>query len=147
MILQKEIRQLAISWDVPPDTVDKDYVLGHFLAGCHHHFGDQLIFKGGTCLRKCYFPNYRFSEALDFSSRAGDFELTDGLIQQVCQNIQDHCGIRFHSEGIEPLLHNDQLKGYQVKIRYWGVNHSKNEPDLQRNLISITKYQNWYMFR
>jgi len=30
MILQKEIIQKAQKWKVPPDTVDKDYVLGHF---------------------------------------------------------------------------------------------------------------------
>ncbi|HYT55213.1 MAG TPA: nucleotidyl transferase AbiEii/AbiGii toxin family protein [Verrucomicrobiae bacterium] len=23
---------------------------------------DRLIFKGGTALKKCYFPDYRFSE-------------------------------------------------------------------------------------
>lgn len=27
------------------------------------------MFKGGTCLRKVYFPGYRFSEDLDFTSR------------------------------------------------------------------------------
>jgi predicted nucleotidyltransferase component of viral defense system len=36
-----------------------------------------LIFKGGTCLRKCYFPNYRFSEDLDFTSTDATFELTE----------------------------------------------------------------------
>jgi predicted nucleotidyltransferase component of viral defense system len=29
---------------------------------------DSLVFKGGTCLRKCYFHDYRFSEDLDFTS-------------------------------------------------------------------------------
>jgi len=28
------------------------------------------VFKGGTCLRKAYFPGYRFSEDLDYTSRA-----------------------------------------------------------------------------
>ncbi|MBW6474015.1 MAG: nucleotidyl transferase AbiEii/AbiGii toxin family protein [Anaerolineaceae bacterium] len=28
----------------------------------------NLVFKGGTCLRKCYFPDYRFSENLDFTA-------------------------------------------------------------------------------
>ena len=28
---------------------------------------DRLIFKGGTALKKCYFPDYRFSEDLDFT--------------------------------------------------------------------------------
>jgi len=28
---------------------------------------DRLFFKGGTALKKCYFPDYRFSEDLDFT--------------------------------------------------------------------------------
>ena len=28
---------------------------------------DQLAFKGGTALKKCYFSDYRFSEDLDFT--------------------------------------------------------------------------------
>lgn len=27
----------------------------------------RLLFKGGTALKKCYFPEYRFSEDLDFT--------------------------------------------------------------------------------
>jgi predicted nucleotidyltransferase component of viral defense system len=27
----------------------------------------NFIFKGGTCLKKCYFEDYRFSEDLDFT--------------------------------------------------------------------------------
>ena len=66
MIRQKEIRDKAMEWGVPPDTADKDYVLGHFLAGFHDYYNEELILKGGTCLRKCWFPGYRFSEDLDF---------------------------------------------------------------------------------
>lgn len=29
------------------------------------------MFKGGTCLRKCYFETYRFSEDLDFNVVGG----------------------------------------------------------------------------
>ncbi|WP_394346518.1 nucleotidyl transferase AbiEii/AbiGii toxin family protein [Sphingobacterium psychroaquaticum] len=36
---------------------------------------DFLFFKGGTCLSKCYFPNYRFSENLDFTSINTEFKL------------------------------------------------------------------------
>jgi predicted nucleotidyltransferase component of viral defense system len=139
MILQKELRDLAASWGVPPDTVDKDYVLGHFLSGFYQHFGDQLIFKGGTCLRKCYFPGYRFSEDVDFSSLYGDFVLTADNLKAVCQTVQEHSGILFDQEPVKPLLHQDKPKGYQVKIRYWGANHSKNQepPPPERWLTKI----------
>lgn len=92
MILQKEIIQKAQEWNVPPDTVDKDYILGHFLSVFVGHYKDDLVFKGGTCLRKCYFENYRFSEDLDFTAL--------------------------------------DKEGYQVNIKYWGANHSKNQRPL-----------------
>lgn len=49
--------------------IEKDYVLGWLLAGIsrHHVIGKDWIFKGGTCLKKCYFETYRFSEDLDFT--------------------------------------------------------------------------------
>lgn len=139
MILQKEIRDLAASWSVPPDTVDKDYVLGPFLSGFYQYFGDQLISKGGTCLRKCYFPGYRFSEDVDFSSRSGHFALTDDNLKTICQTVHEHSGILFDKEPVKPLLHQDESKGYQVNIRYWGANHSKNQepPSAERWLTKI----------
>jgi predicted nucleotidyltransferase component of viral defense system len=30
---------------------------------------DSWVFKGGTCLKKCYFETYCFSEDLDFTLR------------------------------------------------------------------------------
>ncbi|MFA4662836.1 nucleotidyl transferase AbiEii/AbiGii toxin family protein [Pyrococcus kukulkanii] len=33
------------------------------------HFSDNYLFKGGTCLIKCYLGYYRFSVDLDFTSR------------------------------------------------------------------------------
>lgn len=39
------------------------------LAGiaAHPDIGPSWVFKGGTCLKKCYFETYRFSEDLDFT--------------------------------------------------------------------------------
>ena len=51
------------------ETIQQDYLLSWILSGLYEHpsLKDQLIFKGGTALKKCYFGNYRFSEDLDFS--------------------------------------------------------------------------------
>ncbi|WP_108424570.1 nucleotidyl transferase AbiEii/AbiGii toxin family protein [Flagellimonas amoyensis] len=75
MILQKEIILRSEEWKVPPDTEDKDYVLGHFLSVFFEAYKDHLVFKGGTCLRKCYIDNYCFSEDLDFTARDKAFVL------------------------------------------------------------------------
>jgi predicted nucleotidyltransferase component of viral defense system len=75
MISLKEIRDKALNWGVTPDIADKDYVLGHFLSAISYRYSDELVFKGGTCLRKCVFPGYRFSEDLDFSSINQEFKI------------------------------------------------------------------------
>jgi predicted nucleotidyltransferase component of viral defense system len=55
----------------PQFVLEKDYALGYLLAGIAAvpSLRESLVFKGGTCLRKSYFPGYRFSEDLDFTSR------------------------------------------------------------------------------
>lgn len=130
MILQKEIRDKAQVWGVPTDTVDKDFVLGHFLAVFADSFKDELVFKGGTCLRKCYFPEYRFSEDLDFSSRKAEFKLQKQQLEEVCEQAQAHSGIQLHFSTIDELRYKDEIKGYQTRISYWGANHSKNQAPL-----------------
>jgi predicted nucleotidyltransferase component of viral defense system len=56
------------------NVVEKDYVLGWVLAGIFQHptIGRRWVFKGGTCLKKCFFETYRFSEDLDFTVPAND---------------------------------------------------------------------------
>lgn len=133
MILQKEIIEKAQQWKVPPETVDKDYVLGHFLSVFLEYFPNQLVFKGGTCLRKCYFENYRFSEDLDFSSTDPSFELKKKQLKEITEAVAFKTGIQFFPQEIKPLVSNNQPKGYQVYLKYWGANHSKNKRPLPQN--------------
>jgi len=53
---------------IPESVLERDYCLSWFLAGLSQSpLGDRLFFTGGTALKKCYFPDYRFSEDLDFT--------------------------------------------------------------------------------
>jgi predicted nucleotidyltransferase component of viral defense system len=69
MIAKQDILDRAREWQLRPSVVEKDYVLGWVLAAIAQHpaTSEQWVFKGGTCLKKCYFETYRFSEDLDFS--------------------------------------------------------------------------------
>lgn len=70
MIRDAEIRRIAGASGVEPRIVELDYALGWALRGIagQESLSGRLVFKGGTCLRKCYFPGYRFSEDLDFTA-------------------------------------------------------------------------------
>ena len=69
MIKKIEILTKAKELNLKPDIVEKDYVLNWILAGIAADpvLSKSQIFKGGTCLKKCFFENYRFSEDLDFT--------------------------------------------------------------------------------
>jgi predicted nucleotidyltransferase component of viral defense system len=74
MIDRREILEAASSFSLLPNVVEKDYFLGWVLAGinAHEELAESWLFKGGTCLKKCYFETYRFSEDLDFTLRNED---------------------------------------------------------------------------
>jgi predicted nucleotidyltransferase component of viral defense system len=69
MIDRRELLLVAENLGLQPQIVEKDYVLGWLLAGIRANadLGEHWVFKGGTCLKKCYFETYRFSEDLDFT--------------------------------------------------------------------------------
>jgi predicted nucleotidyltransferase component of viral defense system len=71
MIDRIEIHEAANETCLNPYVIEKDYVIGWVLAGIYNHpeIRDAWVFKGGTCLKKCFFETYRFSEDLDFTLR------------------------------------------------------------------------------
>jgi len=64
MIKQSEIKNLSRRYKVPISTIERDYTQSWLLR-----FLPEMIFKGGTCLRKVYFKDYRFSDDLDFKQK------------------------------------------------------------------------------
>ena len=129
MLLQSEILRIAEKEGVPPDTIDKNWVLGHFLSVLFQQEWAQknLVFKGGTCLKKCYFEDYRFSEDLDFTLKNKDLQITNRMLQSVCNIVTDKIGILFSKVKVEPINWENNQVGYKTKIKFWGANHRKNQ--------------------
>src|SRR5438445_3230228 len=84
MIDQREILEAASSFSLLPNVGEKDYELSWILTGinAHEELAESLIFKGGTCLKKCFFETYRFSEDLDFTLR-DEAHLDEGFLKRV----------------------------------------------------------------
>ena len=135
MILKKEIEEKALQQNISRDTIEKDWVLGHFIDAIFSlkESRDILIFKGGTCLKKCYFKNYRFSEDLDFTSIDPNFSLSRDLIKKILHIIYERTEIFLHLDSLEELRHKDKNMGYVAKVKYWGANHLKNQIPLSPN--------------
>jgi predicted nucleotidyltransferase component of viral defense system len=69
VIDHQEVMDFSREFGLGPHVIEKDYVLGWILAGIANHaaINTTWVFKGGTCLKKCFFETYRFSEDLDFT--------------------------------------------------------------------------------
>lgn len=141
MILQREITALAQKTGVSKTTIDKDWVLGHFIDAIYSVKGlkEKLIFKGGTCLKKCYLPDYRFSEDLDFTSTDEKLLLTEELFNKVVNLVTKRTGISSHIVSFRDLVFKNEKTGYEVIVKYWGADHQINSavPPPERWMTSI----------
>ena len=141
MITAKEINVFSEKFGVPAATIDKDWVLGHFLAGIFNnsYFQENLIFKGGTCLKKCYFENYRFSEDLDFTSIHIEKKKIISNLKKITQEVDSETEILFGKIKIADKKFEDNLAAYECSIPFWGANHPNNKkpPAEERWMTSI----------
>jgi predicted nucleotidyltransferase component of viral defense system len=128
-----------------PEVVEKDYVLGWLLAGfaANGLASRSWVFKGGTCLKKCFFETYRFSEDLDFSltpEASYDEASVRNLIVEVAGYTAETSGINLPADRIELKIRRDKLgrSTYQGKVAYQGPLVIPNWPRL---LLDITQHE------
>jgi hypothetical protein len=62
MIKKEELTKLQKRTGLLLSTIEKDYVLGLLIWSFtqNRNLSTQWIFKGGTCLKKCYFKDYLY---------------------------------------------------------------------------------------
>jgi hypothetical protein len=106
MIDRREILEAASSFSLLPNVVEKDYVLGWILAGinAHEELAESWVFKGGTCLKKCYFETYRFSEDLDFTlsnENHLDEEFLQRIFGEIVAWVTDQSGLTIPADQLE----------------------------------------------
>jgi predicted nucleotidyltransferase component of viral defense system len=126
LIPKSEVLTVAGETQLLATTVEKDYVLGWVLFGISAHAEMQKwLFKGGTCLKKCYFETYRFSEDLDFTiPSAVPYEpvAIKAALGELTTWVRDRSGIEFPAEGIEleELENKRGKRTYQAKLTFGG---------------------------
>jgi predicted nucleotidyltransferase component of viral defense system len=143
MIDKREILATAQQTSLNPHVVEKDYVLGWMLAGIYRYqeLAENWIFKGGTCLKKCFFETYRFSEDLDFTLRKPehiDARFLKGAFSEIGEWIYDQTGIEIPADKQEfDIYRNPRGQiNCQGKISYKGPISSPH--DLPRIKLDIT---------
>lgn len=82
MISDREVYKEAHRVGVGDLVIEKDYVLSWLLVAiAESDLRPDIAFKGGTALKRIYYPEYRYSEDLDFTLR--DDLVEDDLVKAV----------------------------------------------------------------
>lgn len=135
MIDRQEIMDFAREMGLDPNVIEKDYVLGWLLAGISNHtaFGSEWVFKGGTCLKKCFFETYRFSEDLDFTITNPDQldqEFLTAAFREVAQWVYEQAGIEMPEDRIR-FKSYENIRGeisVEGRIGYRGPLQRRGDP-------------------
>jgi predicted nucleotidyltransferase component of viral defense system len=143
MIDRQDILEFAREVGLDPNVVEKDYVLGWMLAGISQHprTRDTWVFKGGTCLKKCYFETYRFSEDLDFTLLDGshvDVAFLRQVFVEITEWIYNESGIELPDEAraFEVYANPRGRNSAQGRIGYRGP--MQRQADLPRVRFDLT---------
>jgi len=115
MINYFQIQRQAAKELIPESIIEKDYFIELllFYLGNDNLFNRKIVFRGGTALKKIYFPDYRYSEDLDFIIYDGE-DLNDfkERINKILKNISSDFPF---NPSASSKLHNDRL---QIFIQY-----------------------------
>jgi predicted nucleotidyltransferase component of viral defense system len=129
VITRPDIVERVQEWQLTEEIIEKDYVLGWLLWGIADDpvLGNQWVFKGGTCLKKCYIETYRFSEDLDFTVLPGGpyrpAEI-EPLLQRTLARVHEVSGINFSTRPPVLRLRPDELST-EGKVYYIGPRQTR----------------------
>ena len=143
MIDRREIIELAREFGLSANVVEKDYVLGWLLAGIYNHpdLSEKWIFKGGTCLKKCFFETYRFSEDLDFTLLEKE-HLNQTFLHktfgEIAEWVYEASGIELPVSGLRFELFTNPRGQNQGEGRIGYRGPLQNRGDLPRIKIDVT---------
>ena len=148
MIDKLEVLQAAKKLGLQNSTIEKDYVLGWVLIGIQNHpkIKNLWIFKGGTCLKKCFFNEYRFSEDLDFTLLDAA-QMSEPFLMSI---LNDLAAWVYEEVGIEIPLKNLSVEFYtnlqgslsaQAKLSYIGPLKQKKVNSLPTIKLDLTPHE------
>jgi predicted nucleotidyltransferase component of viral defense system len=135
---------LAGETGLRPNVVEKDYVLGWLLAAINANeaLTSSWVFKGGTCLKKCYFETYRFSEDLDFTLTDGAHLDEPFLVEQfklIADWVYEACGIEIPVDRLKFDIYENPRghKSCEGKV-YYQSHFSKGKKNIPKIKFDLT---------
>jgi len=120
------LKSLAREQGVDLEIVQKDYAISYLLAAVTRTagLGEKIVLKGETALKKLYYPNYRLSEDLDYSTLKlgvllkGD-ELLQAAVTRMAGLLQERGPFEVQVETLTLRLpHPGDQMAYTVRVRF-----------------------------
>lgn len=117
MVTEEEIRRIARKKELTVGLTEKDYVIEWLLKGIYESdIKNKLIFKGGTAIKKVYFPEvWRFSHDLDFTARDLNIKNTNNYLEKIFKNIEAKSSVKLEFKSFhltpESIIANVQFLG------------------------------------
>jgi len=138
VIPRAAVQARAREWGLTEEVVEKDYVLGWLLwgIGARPTLRDHWVFKGGTCLKKCFVETYRFSEDLDFTVlEGGPLEPKDLLpaLTEMLDLVEQETGITLSSRQPAIRLRPDG-RSAEGRVYYRGPRETPGEARVKLDL-------------
>lgn len=120
-----KLRRLAKGSGFDVATLEKDYALTWLISGIYSEdskLRDILIFKGGTAIRKVYFPEWRLSEDLDFTIlQKANPEKVKQDFEQVFRMLKETSGLEYSF-----MAFNNGTYMILADVQFLGPLHFKN---------------------
>ncbi len=123
MISLREIQKLAYKYQVLEQSVERDYVLTWILTEVSRHvsLGATAMLKGGTALKKLYYPEWRYSEDLDFTlATPWTAEAIAAAVREVCTACLQSAGLEVSIATEEPRYDEKHLRNVTIYVAYIG---------------------------
>jgi len=115
------IRRLTTETKFSPELLEKDYYLTRILHKIAEKQIKDFVFKGGTCLNKCYLGFYRLSEDLDFVYNKDVKNLTKIQIKKILDKLRRE---------LFDILNELELKTNKELGEGWKMLTSKEDPKI-----------------
>jgi predicted nucleotidyltransferase component of viral defense system len=129
MISAEALRRIARRQGISVGWAEKDYVISWFLKELYESncLKESLVFKGGTALKKVYFPEtWRLSHDLDFTAVAGlDSGTVRRCLEEVFTAIAQKSGLSLRLSSFRAIR-----GGLDAKIQFAGPLVHKNQISL-----------------
>jgi len=125
---QDSLQRLAGQHRIPIGTLEKDYAVTILLSKISQFPNiSSMTFKGGTALKKIYYPEARFSEDLDFTCSS---DISQDLANMLEKTIKDKLDVNFTE--VKEIDTTENSRKYSVK--YLDFNNYSNSVKIDLSL-------------